>query len=68
MRIKTFEIDHYKSFLASGEIYLTDGFNVIVGQNNVGKTALAEAISLRFGNHPHRSRKTMPESFTELSS
>ena len=36
------------------------GFNVIVGPNNAGKTALVEALSLKFDNKPHRSMKTIP--------
>lgn len=59
MRIIKAEIKNYKSFLDSGEINFTPGFNVIVGQNNVGKTALIEALSLKFANHPHRSLKTV---------
>ncbi|MCI0330954.1 MAG: AAA family ATPase [candidate division Zixibacteria bacterium] len=60
MRIKTFKILNYKSFLSSEEIDFTSGFNVIVGQNNVGKTAFVEALSLTFSNHPHKSVKTVP--------
>lgn len=36
------------------------GFNVIVGRNNVGKTALVESLSLRFHNKPHQSLITLP--------
>jgi AAA15 family ATPase/GTPase len=39
----------------------TPGFNVIVGENNVGKTALLEALSLSFSNHVHRSLVTRPQ-------
>ena len=59
MRIASFKISNYKSFLTSGEIHLTQGFNVIVGQNNVGKSGLIEALSLGFTNNPHRSSKTV---------
>ncbi len=60
MYITKFQIIDYKSFLRSQELHLTPGFNVIVGQNNVGKTALVEALGLRFKNEPHRSVRTLP--------
>ncbi|MGH7495732.1 MAG: AAA family ATPase [bacterium] len=60
MHIHSIQIDNYKSFLSSPEIQFAPGFNVIVGRNNVGKTALAEALSLRYENKPHRSIKTCP--------
>ncbi|SRR5258708_3011273 len=60
MYITKFQIIDYKSFLRSQELLLTPGFNVIVGQNNVGKTALVEALSLQFNNKPHRSVRTLP--------
>lgn len=60
MNIESFRIANYKSFEDSGNLGLEPGFNVIVGQNNVGKTALTEALSLSFTGHPHRSRSTIP--------
>jgi predicted ATP-dependent endonuclease of OLD family len=60
LRIESFRIVNYKSFTDSRERYLEPGFNVIVGRNNVVKTALAEALSLRFSDKPHRSSKTVP--------
>ena len=59
MRIDSFRVINYKSFADSGKICLEPSFNVIVGRNNVGKTALAEAVSLRFSDKPHRSLKTV---------
>lgn len=58
MRIERFAIRNYKSFLDSDAVELSPGFNVVVGRNNAGKTALAEALSLHFGSHPHRSHNT----------
>jgi predicted ATP-binding protein involved in virulence len=46
VRIESFRVVNYKSFADSEEIRLEPGFNVIVGRNNVGKTALAEARRL----------------------
>lgn len=60
MYIAKFQVKNYKSFLSSQEVTLTSGFNVIVGQNNAGKTALVEALSLHFDNKVHMSMKTSP--------
>jgi predicted ATPase len=61
------KIQNYKSFLDSEEINLTPGFNVIVGKNNSGKTALAEILSLRFSNNPHKSKASKPEIDSTIS-
>ncbi len=55
MYISQFKIYNYKSYLDSGEIKLKPGINIITGKNNVGKTALLQALSLQFGNLPHKS-------------
>ncbi len=60
MQISSFRVKDYKSLRDTGEIRLGLGFNVIVGENNVGKTALLEALSLTFQNLPHRSPQTVP--------
>jgi energy-coupling factor transporter ATP-binding protein EcfA2 len=60
MYIVKFQINNYKSFLSSQEINLTPGFNVIVGQNNAGKTAFVEALSIHFSDRYHISMKTVP--------
>lgn len=67
MYIRSFRVKNYKSFLDSREIFLTEGFNVIVGPNNVGKTALIEALSLGFDNRPHRSLETAPNPQTRAN-
>lgn len=55
MYIKSFRVLNYKSFADTGDQILTPGFNIILGKNNAGKTALLEAISLLpFGDKPHR--------------
>ena len=59
MYIAKFQVNNYKSFFSSQELDIVPGFNVIVGQNNVGKTALIEAISLRFVDKPHSSLMTI---------
>src|SRR5260370_37513651 len=59
MRIDSVQVENYKSFYVPTRIHLTPGFNVVIGQNNVGKTALLEALSLRLESKPHRSQKTV---------
>src|SRR5690349_164006 len=59
MRIASFQINNYKSFLSTEETQLSREFNVIVGQNNAGKTALLEIVGLHFSSKPHRSQKTI---------
>jgi predicted ATPase len=58
--ITSAKIWSYKSFLETQTFDLSSGFNVIVGQNNAGKTALIEALSLSFADVRHRSLATMP--------
>jgi ABC-type branched-subunit amino acid transport system ATPase component len=58
--IASFRIENYKSFRETPEIALTPGFNVVVGQNNAGKTALLEALSLSGGAKAHRSLRVAP--------
>lgn len=66
MHISTFRLENYKSFRATQEVKLMPGFNVIVGQNNAGKTALMEALSFGGGNKPHRSLKSAPTALTPV--
>lgn len=54
MLIHSLQVKNYKSHRDTGPIDLCSGFNVVIGQNNSGKTALLEAIS--FGplvEHPY---------------
>jgi len=60
MYLSKFQLFNYKSFLDSGLLEFTPGINIIVGQNNSGKTALLEALTMNFPNEPHRSIKTLP--------
>jgi predicted ATPase len=55
-----FRVSNYKSFRQSEELSFGPGFNVLVGQNNSGKSALLEALRLEVGPHPHRSTSAVP--------
>lgn len=56
MLVKRLKVENYKGFRDSGWLEFGPGFNIIVGQNNAGKTALLEAFRLyRATNKPHRS-------------
>lgn len=61
MMIEGFGITNYKCFLETDWVELGPGFNVLVGKNNSGKSALLEALALEYGYSPHRSPETMPE-------
>ena len=61
MYISSVRVNNYKSFNQSPILELKRGFNIIVGKNNAGKTALLEALSLQFSQKPHRSIKTAPK-------
>jgi ABC-type cobalamin/Fe3+-siderophores transport system ATPase subunit len=60
MHISSLKVSNYKSIHCPDEISLSKGFNIIVGKNNSGKTALAEASTLRIDDKPHRSEETIP--------
>jgi hypothetical protein len=60
MRINHLRVENYKSYGDSGRLDLADGFNVLVGQNSAGKSALVEVLRLDFGSHPHRTLATVP--------
>ena len=68
MHISKFQLNNYKSYLSSPEIELSAGFNIIVGRNNAGKTALLDALRLNFQNNskPHRSLETLPSPDTPI--
>jgi AAA15 family ATPase/GTPase len=51
MYLSKFQLFNYKSFLDSGLLDFTPVINIIVGQNNSGKTALLEALALNFDDN-----------------
>ena len=60
MYIQSLTIKNYKSFGPAVTVNFTPSFNIVVGQNNAGKTALLEALTLYIASHPHRSMVTVP--------
>lgn len=60
MQISTFQLVNYKSYRDSGEFQFSTGFNVLVGQNNVGESTLLEALGLKFLSKPHKSLSALP--------
>jgi recombinational DNA repair ATPase RecF len=60
MNILEFKVENYKSWYDSGVVAISPGFNIIIGQNNVGKSALLEALSFTTSPNPHRSLVTCP--------
>src|SRR6185295_16259634 len=59
MYFSDIQISNYKGYRQSETLKLETGINIIVGKNNVGKTALLEALSLRFESNPHRTIETV---------
>lgn len=55
MQIAKFSATNYKSIRELTAFELSDGFNIVTGQNAAGKTALLELLSLNFSSNPHRS-------------
>ncbi len=55
MRIKHVRLLDYSSFKDTGQINLKPGFNLIIGQNNSGKSALLRSLLLPLDDNRHRS-------------
>lgn len=67
MHISRFQLNEYKCFHRSEEIRLEPGINIVIGQNNVGKSAFLEALSLRFTNQPYKSSRIVRSPKTEAN-
>ncbi len=61
MRLKSIQIENYKSFLLTETIFFAPHFNIIIGKNNSGKSTLLYAASMPNESKPHRSLVTAPE-------
>jgi predicted ATPase len=68
MYISSVQISNYMAFRESNVIRFKPGFNIVVGKNNVGKTALLQTLRAEISSEPHRSLRTMPESDQGLPS
>ncbi len=55
MRISKVRIVGFQSFKDSGEIEFSEGINLVVGQNNSGKSALLRTLRSTISNDPNRS-------------
>jgi recombinational DNA repair ATPase RecF len=74
MLINQFQIFNYKSYRETPPIRLSRGFDIFIGKNNSGKTALLEALSLStLTDKPHRhsgiprGQPVQPHSSVELT-
>lgn len=69
MKYISCSVTNYKCFYQPQQepISFDSGFNILVGRNNSGKTALLEVLSLRFSNNPHRSLASAPRASDVLS-
>jgi predicted ATPase len=68
MQISTFQLVNFKSYRDSGELQFSTGFNVLVGQNNAGKSTLLEALGLKFPSKPHKSLLAIPRPTSPVNS
>lgn len=55
MRIESIRVFGFQSFSDSGVIGFTDGINLVVGQNNAGKSALLRAMQPGLADDRHRT-------------
>ena len=66
MRVLEIHILGFEAFLDSGRIYLKDGMNIIVGQNNSGKTSILRALQPVLQDH--RNRGPGRQKFSQIQS
>ena len=55
MKLRKVRVKGFQAFADSGEIEFGDGINLIIGANNVGKSALLRALRPEFADDRHRS-------------
>src|SRR5216683_5347526 len=58
MRLESFRLQNHMCFFDTGPLTLAEGFNLIVGVNNVGKSALLQAMQANFVGDSTRSPRT----------
>src|SRR6185312_11483521 len=64
MKLFSAHVDNYKCFRDTGDIEFAPGFNIFIGQNDAGKSALIEALSLTKNSVPNRSLESAPSADT----
>lgn len=63
MKVSRFKVENFSSFVDSGWIELAPGLNVVVGQNNSGKSSLLQALNTTIPDKAHRDQNAyMPGS------
>lgn len=60
-------IENFKSFNKIDVINFGNGYNVVIGKNNSGKSSLLSALSLNFTQIPHLSESTKPYPDTAIN-
>jgi hypothetical protein len=60
MLVTKIAASNYKCFGPETTFAFSAGVNVLVGENNVGKTSALELANQKFSNSPHRSTRTQP--------
>jgi hypothetical protein len=60
MRLESVRIYNYRSFLDSGKLSFSAGFNLVVGANNVGKSSLLACLAAKFSGEPHKNIHILP--------
>lgn len=60
MWITKFQVNNYKSYLNTPEIELHRGINLVIGQNNAGKTAILEVLNGSIENKPFLNESSIP--------
>lgn len=60
MKLVKARIVNYKCYRDTGDLDLSPGFNIFIGKNDAGKSALLEGLSLSTPSNPHRTLFTAP--------
>jgi hypothetical protein len=67
MKFRNFRIKNFKCFDDTGLVPLSNFMNIVSGQNNAGKTAMLQSLSLSFSDAAHRSAISMPKRGSTVS-
>lgn len=61
MWIQEIQLENFKSFCERQTIGFSQGFNIVIGANNAGKSTLLQALQpQQFTNVPHKSISSLP--------